>query len=549
MGMRRLLACILAAWLLPVTALAGEAPYYTMTETFDGQTVYSQIGYLPDETFREFGDLALKRPADLFVDEQDRLFISDEGNDRVIMATADGQTLRIFGEEEFKEPGGIFVRNGKLYAADSRLEEVLVFDTGTGELVFRLAHPQTPLYGVNAKFEPLKVAVDDAGSIYVISKGNTNGIAQFSADGAFLGYFGANDTDLSLMEKLQRLTYTQEQLEQLKRVVPPTPTSLDMDTHNLIYTVTAGVSGMKRLNMAGRNIMDPTNQGFDNAVDIVVGAQENIYLINEQGFIMEFTRDGRMLFLFGGQDNDRTRTGLFVATVAIDVDSRGRLYVLDRDKELVQRFAITDYAALVHEALALYQDGRYAESREPWEQVLALNSMFDYAQMGLGRAYYKLEMYDEALTASRLGGDKDGYSDSFWEVRNVWLQEHIIAVLGCLVALAVLRALWKRLRVRWSPTRAVANGFHRVGQVPLLAQLHFITYFPRNPADAFYGVKYEKKVSVLSATLLYIALVVIFIVNKYSCAFLFKTVRDGQFDAWYQPKGDPATGWAASLCS
>lgn len=219
-----------------------------------------------------------------------------------------------------------------------------------------------PLYGVNAKFEPLKVAVDDAGSIYVISKGNTNGIAQFSADGAFLGYFGANDTDLSLMEKLQRLTYTQEQLEQLKRVVPPTPTSLDMDTHNLIYTVTAGVSGMKRLNMAGRNIMDPTNQGFDNAVDIVVGAQENIYLINEQGFIMEFTRDGRMLFLFGGQDNDRTRTGLFVATVAIDVDSRGRLYVLDRDKELVQRFAITDYAALVHEALALYQDGRYAES-------------------------------------------------------------------------------------------------------------------------------------------------------------------------------------------
>ena len=60
MGMRRLLACILAAWLLPVTALAGEAPYYTMTETFDGQTVYSQIGYLPDETFREFGDLALK---------------------------------------------------------------------------------------------------------------------------------------------------------------------------------------------------------------------------------------------------------------------------------------------------------------------------------------------------------------------------------------------------------------------------------------------------------------------------------------------------------
>ena len=525
-----LLAVLCAFMLLPIQAQAGEAPYYTMTETYDGSSAYSQNGYLPDGTFREFDGQALKRPADLFVDERDRLFISDEGNDRVVMCTAEGKTLRVFGEDVLKQAAGIYVRAGKLYIADSKLEKVLVYDVETGQEVFELSHPGTVLYGVKADFKPLRVAVDDAGSIYIISKGNTNGIAQFSADGTFLGYFGANDTDLSLMDKLKRLTYTKEQLEQLKRVVPPTPTSLDMDARGLIYTVTTGVGGVKRLNMAGCNIMDATNWGFTNTADVAVGAQENIFVVDETGYIMEYTRDGRCLFFFGGQDADRTRTGLFVATVAIDVDSQGRLYVLDRDKALVQRFAATDYAALVHQGLAMYQEGRYAESRAPWEQVLALNSMFDYAQMGLGRAYYKLEMYDEALAASRLGGDKAGYSDAYWEIRNLWLQDSILWIIGALIALAVLRRLWKRLRNTWKPAKALSGVMHRVGQVRLLREIRFMTYFLRNPADAFYGVKHEGKVSVLSATILYALVVVIYIVNKYACGFLFKTVQDGRYE-------------------
>lgn len=531
MRIRHVLLALLCAFMLaPIQAQAGEAPYYTMTETYDGSAVYSQNGYLPDGTFREFDHQALKRPADLFVDEQDRLFISDEGNDRVVMCTAEGKTLRVFGEGQLKQPAGIYVRAGKLYVADSKLEKVLVYDTQTSEEVFALAHPGTVLYGVKADFKPLKVAVDDAGSIYVISKGNTNGIAQFSADGTFLGYFGANDTELSLLDKLKRLTYTREQLEQLKRVVPPTPTSLDMDARGLIYTVTTGVAGVKRLNMAGRNIMDATNWGFTNTVDVAVGAQENIFVVDETGYIMEYTRDGRCLFYFGGQDADRTRTGLFVATVAIDVDSQGHLYVLDRDKALVQRFAATDYAALVHRALAMYQEGLYAESRAPWEQVLALNSMFDYAQMGLGRAYYKLEMYPEALAASRLGGDKAGYSDAYWEIRNLWLQGSIMWLIGALAAIALLRKVWKRLRNTWKPAKALSGAMHRAGQVRLLREIRFMTYFLRNPADAFYGVKHEGKVSVLSATILYALVVVIYMVNKYACGFLFKTVQDGRYE-------------------
>ncbi len=530
MRIQRILVFLLCLALLPLTAWADEAPYYTLTEIYSGEQAHSPAGYLPEGTYSEFDGKALKRPADVFVDDEDHLFISDEGNKRVLMCTLEGEWIRTFGNKALKQPGGIYVRDGRLYVADMKLQQVVIYDVATGDQVSALEHPGTPLYGVKAKFEPLKVAVDAAGSMYVISKGNTNGIAQFAADGTFLGYFGANDTNLSLGEMLKRLTYTEEQLAKLKRVIPATPTSVDMDERGLLYTVTTGVRGVKRLNMSGLNIMEPTGWGYDNTIDVAVGVQENIFVVNELGYIMEYTRDGRCLFYFGGQDQDRTRTGLFVNTVAIDVDQYGNLYVLDRDKALVQRFAVTDYANLVHRGLALYQEGRYAESREPWEQVLKLNSMFDYAHMGLGRAYYKLEMYEEALQASRRGGDKEGYSDAYWEVRNVILQGGIMWMIGGVFALWLLGKLWKMLKARVKPVQTACDRIHAFFDVKLLRELKFVTYFPRNPADAFYGVKHEGKVSVLSATILYIAAILIFIVNKYSCGFLFKTIPDGQFE-------------------
>jgi len=527
---RFILALLMCVLLSSSLARADEAPYYTLTETYDGQRVYSQNGYLPDKTFYEFDGTALKRPADLFV-YGDTLFISDEGNKRVIQCTLDGELIRVIGDKKlFSTPAGVYARNGKLYVCDSKEDQVFVFDIESGIQVFTLSHPGTALYGVKNAFRPLKIAVDDADCMYVISKGNTNGIAQFSADGTFLGYFGANSTEIPWTEKLKRLTYTQEQLNMLKRNVPSTPTSLDMDERGLVYTVTTGSEGVKRLSMSGLNIMDPVNWGFQNAIDVAVGREETIFVVNELGYIMEYTRDGRVLFYFGGEDLDRTRTGLFVSTVAIDVDAEGRLYVLDRDKAQVQRFEITEYASLVHQALALYQEGLYAPSQEPWEKVIRLNSMFDYAQMGLGKAYYKLERYDDALKAFRLGGDKAGYSDAFWEVRNVWAQNNILWLVFGVIALIAAAKIWKQLKKKWTPAAKLAAGWKTLTDRKLIRELRFMGYFPRNPADAYYGVKFEGKVSVLSASVLYGAVFLLFLLNKYACGFLFKGVQDGHYE-------------------
>ena len=113
-------AALICLLLSPFQALADEAPYYTLTETYDGKRVYSQNGYLPEKTYYEFDEKALKRPADLFVDGG-TLYISDEGNKRVIQCTLDGELIRVIGDKKlFSTPAGIYARNGKLYVCDSK---------------------------------------------------------------------------------------------------------------------------------------------------------------------------------------------------------------------------------------------------------------------------------------------------------------------------------------------------------------------------------------------------------------------------------------------
>ena len=128
MGIKRILVFLLCLALLPLTAWADEAPYYTLTEIYSGEEAHSPAGYLPEGTYTEFDGKALKRPADIFVDDEDHLFISDEGNKRVLMCTLDGEWIRTFGAKDFKQPGGIYVRNGKLYVADLKLQQVVVYD-------------------------------------------------------------------------------------------------------------------------------------------------------------------------------------------------------------------------------------------------------------------------------------------------------------------------------------------------------------------------------------------------------------------------------------
>ena len=520
---------LLSAGLLGDSALAVTAPYETLTEDYRGRLVSSQTGYLPVRALTVFGDLELNGATDIFI-QGETLYVADTVNGRIIVSTLRGELLDTVGEEVLTAPTGLFVNaEGHIYVADPRAEQVFVF-SAEGELMESFGKPEEVLYGQENRFVPQKIVVDKAGSMYVISEGNTNGIAQLSAYGEFLGYFGANYTPLPINQIIRRLLFTDEQRGQLRLNVPSSPRNLDIDDVGLIHTVTqgAGDEGLKKFNMAGVNMLDRGSVD-NNVADVATGQIDNIFAVSTSGYIYEYNREGNLIFLFGGRDDGRNRGGLFVSAAAIDVDSRGNLYVLDTEANSIQVFEKTEYAQTVHEAMSLYQRGQYVESKEPWEAVLSQNSFFDYANRGLGSAFYKLEDYEDSLAAFRLGGDRAGYSDSYWEVRNVFLKDNLIYIfIGILLLYAaskIIRSLDRRYAVL-GPVKRARKWFRNIS---LIQQIGFLSYVPRNPADAYYGIKKEKKVSLLSSTIIYGLFFAIYVISKYFSGFLFKSVGDGQY--------------------
>jgi hypothetical protein len=521
---------LIALFTQPATAYAADAPYTTLTIDKDGYFVNTQDGYTPFTVLDKFGEEKLKNPSDLFIAKDGKMYIADTGNKRVLVCDKSGNLLLTI-EDELKSPTGLYVdEEGNIYVADPKLKKILVYSK-QGVIIKTYETPVSPLFAANDRYAPSKLVVNSAGSIYSISEGNANGILSFSSEGDFYGYFGANNTSISFTQILRRLAFTEEMKNSLQQNVPAASLNLDIDGNGLIYTVTQGSSsdGLKKFNMAGKNML---SNGYvdDLVVDVAVGDIENIYTVSKQGYICEYTREQELLFMFGGKDDGNNRTGLFVSPTAIEVDTDGKLYVLDSELANITIFEQTEYAATVHEALYLFQEGFYVESHEPWQNVLRKNSLFDYAQRGIGKAFYRLEQYDLALESARFGGDYKGYSDAFWELRNTWIRDNIINIFFALIVLSIIWRVLKKIKDKAPGIKSITKGIRIIRNKKLMKELAFLNYMPKNPADAFYGIKFEGKVSIVSSTILYVLFFIIYVINKYYSGFLFKTVEDGFYE-------------------
>lgn len=530
--LRRTIMMIMAiALFVPTsTVIASKAPYTTITIDKDGNYVNTQDGYIPHRVMDKFGEEKLKNPMDLFISSNGKLYIADTGNKRVIVCDENGEILHII-TEGLKGPTGIYVNNEReIYVADPKSKKIIVYGED-GTLIKEYEEPVSPLFSEGSRYAPSKVVVNNADNIYAISEGNPNGILSFSKQGDFYGYFGANNTATSLTNILRRKLFQESMKSAFQSNIPAQANNVDIDKNGLIYTTTqgAGSSGIKKFNMTGSNML---SGGYvDNLVsDIAVGNIENIYTVTSQGYIYEYTREQEVLFVFGGRDDGKNRTGLFISPSAIDINSKNELFVLDSELGSITVFQPTEYAQMVHTALNLYQEGHYIESREPWENVLRKNGLFDYAHRGIGKAYYRLENYEEALNSSQLGGDYIGYSEAFWELRNDWIRENVGYFFLIIPILIIIKKLLVKGKDKIYGVRRITKLVRIIKNKSLSKELSYLKYMIKNPADSFYGIKFERKVSILSSTLIYLCIYGIYILNKYYSGFLFRTMEEGKYE-------------------
>ena len=538
-GLKKFLALsllvVLAFSVIGPVSVSAETPYVTYTIDGYGQIRQTQTAYLAYSTITKFGEQTLSAPSDMQVTADGLIYVADSGNKRIVVGNLEGELVGIIGEGTLVNPQGVFVTEDKhVYVADRDAETIFVFDEN-GQVIKTYGKPDSPLYGAGVSFLPIKLVVNDAGIMFIVCESNTNGIVEISPTdgGTFLGYFGTNYAATDLMTVIYRAILTDAQRAKMVSNIPATPTNLAINEKGLIYTVTRGNQNetLKLLNIAGTNLINNNDGTYaDTPVSVVAGYHDNVYVADQQGYIYEYNNNGELMFVFGGPDDGSQRVGLSSMVSGIAIDSSDRIYVLDSDKCRVQVYPPTEFTNLLHEALFLYSKGRYTESKEPLTKILEMNSMFDYANKAMGRAFFQEENYEQALHYARLAKDYEGYSEAYWEMRNVWLKKNIMTAIGICVLLwaivKVVSVLDKKKNILAKPRKLLAKWKKN----KFISNLCYAGYYMTHPVDGAYGIAREGRASWLSATVLLVVFIIEFIVNKYTCGFLMKTVMEGRYE-------------------
>ena len=528
--LRRIFAMLLCLVMMAGMTVSAETPYKTYTIDGYGYVLETQSAYNPLAAITKVGETAFVSPMDMAIGKEGNLYIADAGAHVILICSREGEQVGSIGEGILQTPTGVYVtEDGTVYVADKDAKKVFVFDA-QGNVTAEYGKPDSPIYGNSMDFKPTKVVANKTGTMYIICEGNMNGIVQLSPveGGSFLGYFGTNYTSLSPFQMIQRVILTDAQRAQMLSNIPSTPTNLHIDDTGLIYTVTQGDkdTSLKKLNIAGKNLLDSDPYYADLPAAVTTGNYNNILVADSDGYIYEYNEDGELLFMFGGRDDGRQRVGLCNKVEAIAVDEDDRIYLLDSDKKQIHIFEPTEFTNLLHESLYLFSKGQYTQSKEPLSKVLQMNSMFDYANQAMGHAYLQEENYEQALKYFRLAKSFEGYSDAFWEVRNIWIRNYLVAAVLAIAAVIVLIRGCKSLyRKKYADHPATQTGEHI-----LWGQLRYSLYFMRHPMDGCYGVKKEGKNSWWCANILLGTFILISILEKYCSGFLVKTVWEGRYD-------------------
>ena len=436
-------------------------------------------GYMVEKVLlqRDFGDIALNEPKDIFC-RDNQIYILDSGNNRVIVLDSRYKVVKLIDSFTLPDgtgtslysPEGLFVtQNEELVIADTENSRVLFCDLN-GKITQILTKPESGIFPDTLEFKPKRVVVDKYENTYVLCAGFYYGAIVYKEGGIYDGFFGSNPVEASLMQIADifwRKIMTDKQRETMSDYVPIEYNSLDIDNEGFIYTCTMEsstyVDQIKKLNALGVNILRNENNnsiGFgekdrmwykgQNIVpklyDLDVSDEGFISVVDySSGKIFQYDNNGNLLFIFGGIGN---QTGLQKVPVAIE-NYGDRILLLDQGKNSLTIFEPTEYGKLVRESTELFSEGLYIEALDGWNKVLKFNANSEIAYKGIGRAYLQQDKYKEAMTYLKMGQDRYGYSRAWRAVRSAIAREYFgmiaIVVLVFIFLLIFKKAIKQRL--------------------------------------------------------------------------------------------------------
>ena len=468
--MSKKIVCLLLVALLVVTS-AGIAVYAGQpdrTYTYDGSTavpstnVY-QVKLIVDESV--MGTTRLNQPTDIFVDKNDRTFILDAGNARILILDKDYKCIKelkdfVYNGEVINistSAKGLFYResNQCLYIADTDNNRIIVSDLD-GKVSKIFDKPVDELLDPNAQYLPQKIIVDNMGIMYISSGTVNTGAMMVDSANNFLGFYGTNKLKMTAamqMEYFWRSILSDSLIANSGTSFQPVEYyNLFWSEDRFVYAVSPVMDSLEatvvKLNALGNNVFSQnidfvqmeSYSGESNMqlVDITVDTEGAFTVLDQTtGRLFHYDENCNLLAIFGGLGYQK---GLFTLPLSIESDSDNNLLVLDSTKSTITVMEQTYYGQMIRVANRLYNEGRYQESIEPWMDVLRMNANYTQAYIGLGKAYIGLTEYEKAMDYFMIGQDKSGYAEAKAALRDEIVREYfgLIAAVVIVVLVGIL---------------------------------------------------------------------------------------------------------------
>jgi hypothetical protein len=450
---------------------AEAAPYQGYNYSYWGESVPSPVAYTPYQIIdgEYIGVGSLKSPNDMYVASDNKIYILDTGNNRIVVTDYKWKLLQVITsfphdgtEDRFNNPQGIYVtESGSIYVADTENKRIVELNQD-GDFKRIIGSPESDVLRQGFEYFPVKVAVDKANRIYVVGRGVFDGLVEFDADGKFSKFTGANRVKFNPADYFWKMLSTKVQRDRLEQFIPIEFSNLDLDGEGFIYTTTSELNSdtpIQRLNPSGVDILrregyyspqgdlEYTFTGDNSGSSIFNDINVNDYGIYsaldiKRGRIFTYSDDGDLLYVFGKKGK---QLGSFKVPVSIDKIG-DHMVVLDQGLNNITTFEPTLFGLNVNEAAKLYYEGKEELSAEAWQEVIRLNANYDVAYIGIGKALLRQERNDEAMEYFKLGMSRQYHSKAYERHRKDVFREHLGTVMSGLLVLVLIFVVYRIVR-------------------------------------------------------------------------------------------------------
>ena len=417
---------------------------------------------------------------------KDGIFIADTGNSRVIRLNK--ATVNVNGKEV-----ETYVVDGVYLTPD----DTVFYQVSGGKKL----NDATAQDGVKA-FKPQKVAVDQTGRLYAIANGVYEGIMEFHKSGAFNRFLGKNEVVANPLKKFWSKLFSETQIANMTKDLPPEFTNIAMDSSGFLFATsypdadaTTNANLVKMINTSGKDIMkrngyvtpdgdavylttspeDGVITGMSQLVGVTVSTNGNFTVVDElRGRLFTYDNEGNLLYITGEQPGGNAQAGsttlsnCIIDPVAIryferdsgELDSDGNmikeevLLVLDASSKSILLFKTTEFGEAVNTATSLYQRGIVEDVYEVdengnrvlvqagaetyWRQVEKMNTNYELAHLGIGKALLRRGEYKAAMESFKRAHNATYYSKAYTEYRDIILSDNFNWIMTAVILLVVL---------------------------------------------------------------------------------------------------------------